>query len=147
MIETKRDGEDAYLVVSHNLSEKIEADDEYGIHEIWPDSLWYNKAYFSIHGHGIDGNLIATIRELEVLKDEFGEISRKTLGIPFGETNQLEEKTYYKLKDIWKIPDYIYKKYAKIAGRDMLPLAKALLNAKDESEFTAHFIRHELQKE
>lgn len=95
----------------------------------------------------LDGKkLIASIRELKVIKDGLGGVSRKTLSIEFG-INSTVEKTIYNPGDIWKISDRIHKKYSEIAGKDMLPLAKALLNARNENEISAHFLRHEMLKE
>ncbi len=83
------------------------------------DDSWTSKND-PIKLYRLDGQkLIALIRELKVIKDELGEVNRKTLGIEFG-INSTSEKTIYNPADIWRVPRYIHRIHSKIAGRDML---------------------------
>ncbi len=151
------DRNDLIFIVPSDKMEITEWKSPEGWMEIWPENICRYRYGIGrkrlplkddpIKMYRLDGQkLIAPIRELKVVKDELGEVSIKSLGINF-EVNSTGKETIYKPSDIWKIPEYIHKKYSEIAGRDMMPLAKALLTAKDESEFSAHFIRCELQKE
>ncbi len=115
----------------------------YGYEALWSPSYerWYGQ------------KMIANPRELKVLSEEFGEVSRKTLEINLGkqEEIQLTKGWLYDLKDILLIEEIIGKEYSQLVRKKlykgMLPLVRSLLATQSENEFRAILVEHELSKE
>ncbi len=89
--------------------------------------------------------LIRPIRELKVISDALGNISRKTLGVKFG--NAVWGAVYYSPGEIRELSKLIGKKYDALAEKIYLPLAKALLSTDDDEQMRAFLIEHNLAQD
>ncbi|MBI4017474.1 MAG: hypothetical protein HY366_00845 [Candidatus Aenigmarchaeota archaeon] len=87
----------------------------------------------------------SSIRDLKVLHEEFGEISRKTLDIEIG--TRYSNGWLYTEQEAKGVSTVMRMTASRLAGKDFLKLARELKEAKTEGEQHSAFLHYELAKD